>query len=169
MIRQEGVAMYVQQAEFFLGTGMSFAKEVMKLGVRQSHAAGDVIFREGDAASHVYVLLDGRVRIIFGESGHVVYIVSRSGEAFGWSSLVGRKDYSATAECLEATTLIAFERNRFQRTLEEDPTNGLVLYKGLAKTLANRLLQTYQMIAGISLSGQTVSSGSGQFSLEESD
>ena len=75
--------MYVQQADFFFGTSMTFANEVMKTAIRESHPAGTILFEEGEAADRLYVLLEGRVRISLGESGHVVYIVSRGGEAFG--------------------------------------------------------------------------------------
>jgi hypothetical protein len=43
----------------------------------------------------------------------------------------------------------------------------MILYKGLADTLAGRLQETYRMISGISLSGQTVASGSGQFMTDD--
>jgi CRP-like cAMP-binding protein len=155
--------MYVQQANFFFGTSMTLANENMKTAVREFHPTGTVIFKEGAAANHFYVLLEGRVRISIGESGHVVYIVSRGGEAFGWSSLVGRERYTASTESIEPTTLMSFERERFQQVLAKDPVNGMVLYKGLANMLAGRLLETYRMISGLSLSEQTVASGSGQF------
>ncbi len=155
--------MYVQQANFFFGTSMTFANEIMKTAVREFHPTGTVIFKEGAAANHFYVLLEGRVRISIGESGHVVYIVSRGGEAFGWSSLVGRERYTASTESIEPTTLMSFERERFQQVLAKDPVNGMVLYKGLANMLSGRLLETYRMISGLSLSEQTVASGSGQF------
>jgi CRP-like cAMP-binding protein len=98
-----------------------------------------------------------------GESGHVAHIVSHGGEALGWSSLVGRDRYSASAECVEPTTLISFECELFHQVLSKDPINGMTLCKGLANTLAGRLLETYRMISGLSLSEQTVASGSGQF------
>lgn len=119
--------MYVQQANFFFGTSMTFANEIMKTAVREFHPTGTVIFKEGEAANHFYVLLEGRVRISIGESGHVVYIVSRGGEAFGWSSLVGRERYTASTESIEPTTLMSFERERFQQVLAKDPVNGMVL------------------------------------------
>jgi CRP-like cAMP-binding protein len=158
-----GKDMYVQQANFFFGTSMTFANEIMKTAVRESHPTGTVIFKEGEVADHFYVLLEGRVRISIGESGHVVYIVSSGGEAFGWSSLVGRERYTASAECVEPTALMSFERERFQQVLAKDPVNGMTLYKGLANTLAGRLLETYRMISGLSLSEKTIASGSGQF------
>ena len=160
--------MYIQQADFFCGTSMTFAKAVMKIAEKESYTVGQTIFWEGDPAEFLYVLIEGRVRIIIGELGHIVYIVSQGGEAFGWSSLVGRPLYSATAECLEPTILLAFDRQRFQQVLENDPVNGQILYKGLAKTLANRLLETYKMITALSTSGAEIVSGSGQFPAYES-
>jgi CRP-like cAMP-binding protein len=160
--------MYIQQADFFYGTSMTFAKAVMQIAEKKSYAAGETIFIEGDAAEHLYVLIEGRVRIMIGELGHIVYIVSKGGEAFGWSTLVGRQFYSAAAECLEPTTLLAFDRQRFQQVLEKDPVSGQILFKGLTKTLANRLLETYKMIAAQSSSEPDIASGSGQFPTYES-
>ena len=160
--------MYIQQADFFYGTSMTFAKEVMKIAERKSYPAGKTIFSEGDVAENLYVLIEGRVRIMIGELGHIVYIVSKGGEDFGWSTLVGRSEYSATAECLEPTTLLAFDRERFHQVLDKDPASGQTLYKGLTKTLAKRLLETYKMIAALSASGADIVSGSGQFPTIES-
>ncbi len=160
--------MYIQQADFFYGTSMAFAKALMKIAERKCFTSGETIFVEGDAAERLYVLIEGRVRIMIGELGHIVYIVSKGGEAFGWSTLVGREKYSATAECLEPTTLFAFDRQRFQQELEKDPVSGQILYKGLTKTLAKRLLETYKMIATLPISGANIVSGSGQFPTYES-
>ena len=160
--------MYIQQADFFYGTSMSFARSIMKIADKVSFAAGETIFTEGDPAEHLYVLIEGRVRIMIGELGHIVYIVSNGGEAFGWSTLVGRQFYSATAECLEPTTLFAFDRQRFQQEVEKDPVSGQILYKGLTKTLAKRLLETYKMIAALPMSEANIASGSGQFPTYES-
>ncbi len=160
--------MYIQQADFFCGTSMTFAKAVMQIAEKKSYGVGETIFIEGDKAEHLYVLIEGRVRIMIGELGHIVYIVSKGGEAFGWSTLVGRQFYSASAECLEPTTLLAFDRQRFQQVLEKDPVSGQILYKGLTKTLANRLLETYKMIAAQSSGEPDIASGSGQFPTYES-
>ena len=43
--------MYVQQANFFFGTSMTFANEIMKTAEREVHPTGTVIFKEGDAAT----------------------------------------------------------------------------------------------------------------------
>ena len=72
-----------------------------------SHEKGDILFHENDEARHFYILLNGHVKLsVGGEGGQVVYDVGQNGEAFGWSSLIGREVYSASAECVQPTKLL---------------------------------------------------------------
>jgi len=155
--------MYVKQADFFWGTGQIFVNEVMKISKKESWEKGYFLFHEGNPAKYLYILLKGRVRLSIGKAGHVVYIVSRAGEAFGWSSLIGRDSYSASAECREPVELITFNRERFQKILKNDPSNGLIFFQGLAATIGNRLLQTYKMISETTKYEEMLSLGTGQF------
>lgn len=155
--------MYVKQANFFLGTSHAFVNEVMKISKKESWEKGCFLFHEGSPAKRFYILLKGRVRLCIGKSGHVVYIVSRAGEAFGWSSLIGSNFYSASAECRELVELIIFDREKFQKILKKDPDNGLLFFQGLAATIGNRLLQTYKMISKTAQYEEMLSLGTGQF------
>ena len=138
--------MYIKQSELLMGTSMDFIKKFMDLSQMVSHAKGDVLFREKDPALYFYVLLNGRVKLGVGESDQMVYDVRQNGEAFGWSSLIGRERYSASAECIEATTLLKTDSGKLKKELENDPANGIVFFKQLAATLGNRLLEIYKMI-----------------------
>jgi CRP-like cAMP-binding protein len=86
------------------------------------------------------------VKLSVGEGGQVVYDVGQNGEAFGWSSLIGRDVYSASAVCVEPTKLLVTDRQELGKVLEEDPANGIIFLKQLAATLGNRLMETYKMI-----------------------
>jgi len=66
-----------------------------------------------------------------------------TGEFIGWSTLTGRDFFSASAKCLEPTSLLKFERDRFLRILETNSDNAAILFKRLAKTLGKRLIETY--------------------------
>jgi CRP-like cAMP-binding protein len=147
LANQGGAAMYVHQIDFFRGTSQIFANNIMKIAKESLFDAGAFIFQEGDPARHLYIMLEGSVRLSIGQAGQVVFIVNRSGEAFGWSSLMGREYYSASAETLARTSLMAFERDEILWVIDKDPHNGLIMYKSLAMTLANRLLQSYRVIA----------------------
>ena len=113
--------MFIHQTDLFRGMNKDFVKQVFDLAVKESIADKDVLFSEGDQAKHFYILLKGRVKLSTGETGQVVHTVSRPGEAFGWSSLVGRDVYSASAKCLAPTTLVIVNRNKFQEILDKEP------------------------------------------------
>jgi CRP-like cAMP-binding protein len=138
--------MYIRQSDLFLGTSMDFVKKIMDISRMVSHAEGDILFRENDEARYFYILLNGRVKLSVGEGGQGVYDVGQNGEAFGWSSLIGRDVYSASAACVEPTKLLVTDRQKLARVLEQDPANGLIFVRQLAATLGNRLLEIYKKI-----------------------
>lgn len=139
--------MYIKQSELLMGTSMDFVKKFMDISQMISHEKGDVLFREKDQARYFYVLLNGRVKLGVGKSAATVYDVRQNGEAFGWSSLIGRDIYSASAKCIEPTKLLKTDSVKLRRILERDPANGIVFFKQLAATLGNRLIESYKMIS----------------------
>ena len=90
-------------------------KALTEMSVKEEHELGDILFKRGDPANHAFLLLIGRVHLKLGETGQVIHIVSRPGETFGWSSLVDRDVYSATAECVEQTALRRLHRADLQK------------------------------------------------------
>jgi len=138
--------MYIKQSDLLLGTSMDFVKKIMDIARMVSHEKGDILFHENDESRHFYILLNGHVKLSVGEDDQVVYDVGQNGEAFGWSSLIGRDIYSASAECVEPTKLLVTDRQELGKVLEEDPANGLIFVRQLAATLGNRLIETYKMI-----------------------
>jgi CRP-like cAMP-binding protein len=135
--------MIIHQADLLRGMSRDFIKEFMDNTTKESHEQGHVFFREGDQAQHFYILIKGRVRLGTGETGQVVHMVDRPGEAFGWSSLVGRNAYSAMAECVGPTKVVKIERKVFERIVEKDPASGAVFFKRLAGTVGARLINSY--------------------------
>jgi CRP-like cAMP-binding protein len=154
--------MYFLQSDLFRGASKDFVKEFMDLAIKESHRKGYLLFRRGDRARYFYILVKGQVKIRIGENGHTVCPVDRSGEAFGWSSLVGRDVYFASAECKISTNLLKINVEKLQKILEKDPANGLIFFKRLAGTLGDRLLQTYKMISVASQAEISSSFGTGQ-------
>ena len=153
--------MYFQQSDLLQGMSKDFIKEFMDIAVKESHKSGFSLFLEGDRANHFYVLLKGRIRLTMGEDGQTVYRIDNPGEAFGWSSLVGRDVYSASAECREPTKLLKINVKKLHQILEKEPENGHIFFKRLADTLGNRLIQTYRMISSMPHAAVSPSYGTG--------
>jgi CRP-like cAMP-binding protein len=154
--------MYLKQSDLFWQLDHDFVKRIMDMSVKEKHAAGDILFHQGDPARHFYMLIKGRVRLATGEDGRMVHTVSHGGECFGWSALVGREVYSASAECREPCSMILFEGDRVNQIVEADPANGVRFMKRLARMLGSRLIQNYQSLAGASSSETLYSYGTGQ-------
>ena len=154
--------MYFEQSDLLRGMPRDFLKEFMEISVKETHKKGYFLFHKGDKAKYFFILLKGSVKIRLGETGHMVSTVDRAGEAFGWSSLVGRTAYSASAECKEPTKMIKIEADKLLSILEKEPANGLVFFRRLAGTLGNRLLQTYTIVSDGSQPEIHTSFGTGQ-------
>ncbi len=139
--------MYIKMSDFFMGMGRDFTMEVLDLAEKLSRKEKDVLFQVGDSAGHFYVLLKGRVKLSLGDAGPVVYMVRQPGEIIGWSGLIGRDTYSASAECMESTNLLKFDRDVFLKILSKYPKNEALLFRRLAEMLGNRLLELYPTIS----------------------
>lgn len=135
----------LDQNELLVGMGKLFVKSFMEIAVRTAHEKGDILFHEGDPALSFYTMISGKVNLRI-TNRYNVYTISHPGEVFGWSSIVERDAYSATAECLESTLLLRFDKNVFLKMLEEHPKCSIIFYKNISKTLGNRLLSSYNFI-----------------------
>jgi len=138
--------MYLKMGDFIMGMGKEFALEAIEISEKMFCNMGDILFRAGDPANYFYVLIKGRVQLSLVKAGPVVYMARHPGEVIGWSSLVGRDDYSASAECAETANLLKFDRQSFLAILQKNPANEALLFKRLAQMLGNRLLELYPTI-----------------------
>ena len=154
--------MFIKQKDIFGSLSKDFVKEIMKTSETGSFQAGELLFQEGNPADWFYILLKGHVKLSLGQTGQVVYVVSNAGEAFGWSSLVGRPSYSASAKCVTATKLLKFDKEKLQNIVEKDTANGLALFKNLAAILGDRLLQGYTTSFSATRTKEFTSFGTGQ-------
>jgi CRP-like cAMP-binding protein len=154
--------MYLKQKDIFGSLGKDFVKEIMDTAETASHNSGELLFKEGDRADWFFILLKGSIKLSLGQTGQTIYLVSHAGEAFGWSSLVGRNNYSATAECLSATKLLRFDKHKLEKIAEKDTLNGMALFKSLAAILGNRLLQSYASSFSTTRADEFSSYGTGQ-------
>jgi len=159
--------MYFQQSDLFWGMNRNFVEKIMKVAEKESHSKGHFLFHEGDPATYFYILLKGRIKLAIGEVGQMVHTVNHAGEAFGWSSLIDRDVYSASAECTTDTMVQKFDRRTIQKIIEEDTPNGLIFFKRLAGTIGYRLLCSYKMISSSSIADASPTLGSGQIEHSE--
>lgn len=138
--------MYLKQGDLFWGMSKVFVKDAMQMATNQSFKEGDKLFSNGDDANHFFILLKGSVLLQHGDTGPKVYVARKPGEIIGWSALISRDAYSASAKCLEDTSLIKMEGKTFLETLEKNSNDKAILFERLSKMMGNRLLDIYPAI-----------------------
>ena len=138
--------MIIQESELFRGLSPEMIGEIADVMIEEFYGKGSFIFKDSHLAEHFYILEEGEVRLSVGEKGRISHLISNPGETFGWSSLVGRRTYTASAECVAPSRVIKLEKERLDRLFEDRPESGLVFFKRLAGIIGERLVNSYSAI-----------------------
>ena len=86
--------MIIQEFDLFDGISDEIVEDLVTTMETEVYRAGEVVFKEGDPADSFFILVSGAVNLYIGDADETSSIVLKPGEAFGWSSLVGRDIWS---------------------------------------------------------------------------
>lgn len=98
---------------------------------------GEVIFRKDDPGTHLYLVLEGAVKIALpGEFGQEALVaIMRPGDFFGELALFDRSPRSATAVALDDTRAALLAGEDFIAFLERHPSAVRLVLETLARTI----------------------------------
>ncbi len=103
----------------------------------RSYKRGEMLFRKDDPGAHLYVVLDGAVKIALpGEFGQEALVsIMRTGDFFGELALFDGSPRSASATALEDARAALLAREDFLTFLDAHPAAVRVVLDALAKTI----------------------------------
>jgi CRP/FNR family transcriptional regulator, cyclic AMP receptor protein len=104
----------------------------------------DVVFREGDPAESIYLVIFGNVslEICAAGSGCKQILTIGPGELLGWSALLDQSRYTARARTPQTARLVEINVPQLLKVCDGDPKFGYELMRRTALALANRLSAT---------------------------
>jgi len=108
----------------------------------ESFPEGKTIFRQGDEANHLYILIDGMVDLSVKTGEKIDFLTSKvekEGAAFGIPSLIEPFRYNVTATCLKTSKLLVINAGLVKIEMERDPKMGMEIMKKLVSIYFNRL------------------------------
>jgi len=112
--------------------------------------AGEALFREGEEASRLYVLINGRVSVQVQPTSLnqplTIVTLGTPGQLVGWSGFMPPHYYTAAAVCQERSQLAAFNGVAFNRLLDDDPALGLTIMRRIAEVISERLRNTQRIV-----------------------
>ncbi len=135
-------AAILSQTGFFSELTPAQIERVAALSGLRDCDEGQQVYRIGDPANVVYVLLRGMVRhsIGFGGRNASVGDVLRRGEVFGWAALTPSCNVRiATASCLTPCRFLAIDGAGLIALMEQDHTLGYRLMTQLNRLITGTL------------------------------
>lgn len=110
----------------------------------ESFPDGKTIFRQGDEANHLYILVEGMVDLSVKTGEKFDFLTSKvekEGAAFGIPSLIEPFRYNVTATCLKPSKVLVINAGRVKIDMEKDPRMGMEIMKKLASIYFYRLTE----------------------------
>jgi CRP/FNR family transcriptional regulator, cyclic AMP receptor protein len=102
-------------------------RALAKLAWVVDHAPGEVIVQAGEQGNSMYLMLEGRARVV-GKSR-----ILRPGDFFGEMALIDGGPRSATIIAASQVRVMMLQRRAFLKVLKQNPQIGLAIMETLAE------------------------------------
>lgn len=124
----------------FAGLDEAAVDEAAAAGHRRQLSAGDTVFRQGEPADELFVLLKGRVKVtqVTSDGQQVVVRLLGPGEMMGCVAAWGGGNYPGTATAQEETSVIGWSGVVLGRLVERYP----LIARNLLGTVGHSLQET---------------------------
>ena len=126
----------ISLAKCLHGFGFVDLNQLLSVSSKAAWKKGEDIFQQGDPGRDMYIICAGKVNIWRHSAGKRLELaILSAGESFGEIGLVDAGKRSAGAQALEDTLALRISHDR----LYEVPAAAAILYRNIAKALAERL------------------------------
>lgn len=135
----------LKKIDFFADLTEDELRSIQRVCHEEQYYIGDAIHEEGKPAKHLYVLKQGKVSIdiqVAAEKHLSVLTISDSGAPFGWSALVEPFRFTASARCVEDSTVFSIDATALMSIIEKNYRMGFLIMGRLAKLISGRVKNT---------------------------
>jgi signal-transduction protein with cAMP-binding, CBS, and nucleotidyltransferase domain len=139
--QNKGWEMHITEMDLFTGLDLNVMGEIADACcVEENFSKNTVIFKEGDEAKFLYILVNGTVDLkIKGET--TVYSLTEQSDIFGWSSMVENTQYTIQ--------VIKIDTRKLNGLFNENPIFGLTVYRRLCGVFNKRLSSIYKRFLSV--------------------
>ena len=140
----------------FQGLSARGLARIAAIAEEELHETKELVFREGEAGSKLYLILEGKVRISrnLAGMGEEALAVLGPGEAFGEMSLIDDAARSADAHVHERCKLLVISREAFEDLLFIHKDLAYEILWNFVRILTQRLRESNDKMAFLSVTGR---------------
>lgn len=131
----------LRRYRFFQGLREGNLQDIASFSRIRNFEAGEELFKEGNTATHLMVLMLGEVHIVYqlGDGAEVIADTLVAGDPLAWSALLEPHTLTASGLASKAGSLVEIEGERLRQMCWDHPEFGHIMMKEVAKTLRTRL------------------------------
>jgi len=147
-----GVRTILKGHELFRHLSMDEVEKISGFSERREYDQGDVIFRVGDKAEKVYILLEGEVHLHLRagqEEFRIVVAKVEKEDLFGISPLLASERYILEAQCTKDSEVLVVEAKKFRKLLETDSATGVLIMTEVARVYYERYVEVLNRLQSI--------------------
>jgi CRP-like cAMP-binding protein len=135
-LRLERIQSAVRSIAMFRGLSAEDQQRLAAIAAIRDYQRGDALWRAGDAAENLTVIVRGRVKIVkHAEGSDVILELFGEGEPVGAIAVYNGMPYPASAICLEPVTLLVLPRRDFFELIDRQPGFARGIIRELTKLL----------------------------------
>lgn len=148
---EENISEALRHVSFLHGLADEHLEELAKAAKFVDFAEGETIFREGEVASLMFLIVSGKVglEICAPGVGCRRILTVGEGELLGWSPLLEQTRLTATARTLTPIRAIQLSGVQMLALCEHNPRFGYELMRRTALALAKRLNETRMQLVNV--------------------
>jgi CRP-like cAMP-binding protein len=127
-------------------------RDIAKLAKVEEFKQGEFIFKEGDRAEKIYMVLEGRVSIyILIYPGKMVSVYTMTkGRFFGYPSLLRVRRFTTAARCLDRVKVVSIVADELENKIfKKDCRRGYLVIKRAAELIAEKLSDTRMQLLSL--------------------
>ena len=131
----------LRRFELFANLDDKELAELAKIGLPETLGADSEVLAEGEAASTVYVVADGKVNVTMKSRKGQEAVIDEVGPGgmFGWSAVLDDQTFTAAVRTIEDSTLLAFDGDRLRQLFAENHRIGFRIVSNIALVISTRL------------------------------
>jgi hypothetical protein len=135
--------LFLKSAPLFAALDSEELAALADITLEVDFAANEVIFEQGQAAHHLYVLARGKVEVFYRVDSQE-FPVAHLGEkeCFGEMAVMDEAPRSASVRALEPTLVLKIDRESFHELILERPQIAFAIFKILSARLRAKNLET---------------------------
>jgi CRP/FNR family transcriptional regulator len=133
-VSPDRVLQVVRSLPVFRGLSPPDQARIAALATLKEYKRGDFLWREGDPAESLTIIVRGRVKIVRQAApGEVILEIFTEGEPVGAIAVYNYIPYPASAVCLEPVTLMILPRRDYFELLDRHPEFSRAIIRELTK------------------------------------